>query len=386
MDTNPNPYQFPNQPGQSNVPPPPPSPEAQVGVRGMQSDLESIKQSGGEAPQSQIINAPELTQFGQQSAAPAPQASAPQTEPMAPGSPETGIPIPEPSPSKFNFKTILFIVGGLILAGGIGYGAYYLVSSLTATPEVTLPQPQANLPVTPPPVATTTPTSTPPAPVIQPLVHQSLIVTPTKKETIQLLDASLASFEAALATSSKEKLLVGSVKDLAFVNASSTPIESSALIQAYFASQASSIPIFGKDFTSWFYYGKTGGAKLGAILELKSTISLDQASTTVKAAIESAVSSISGLFISNPAVPAKTEFNDGKVENVPVRFLAFSTKNADVFEYGWFTRGTTNYLFMVTSYDQAVDIVKRLKALPALPVSGIQSTSTATTTGTTTGM
>lgn len=409
MDQNPSPYNFPGQQDQSsNIPPPPPSPEAQVGIRSMQSDLESVKQSGGEAPQSQIINAPELATMGQQPDA-APQnnfgmpsepanpspAFTPSTEPQAPI--ETP-PLPqEPAPAKssFGLKTILLIVGGLILAGGIGYGAYYLVSSLSSAPVVSVPTtPAANLPTPTIPtstaeVATTTPA--PVVPVIPPLVHQSLILNPTKSETIQISQPDLTNFESAVASSSKEKLLAGSVKDLSFVNASGTPLESADILGAYFGSASSALSqSFERDFTSWLYYDKTGGAKLGLIFQLSSSVPIETASSSIASILEGSAPSIGGLFVSNPAVPANTTFDNGVVGGIPVRFLAYNTKTSDVFEYGWYNRGGTYYLFMVTSYNQAVDIIKKLKALPPLPqVQVPTSTSTSTTsplapTGTTT--
>jgi hypothetical protein len=391
MDNNPNPYQFQgqNSQNQQGVPPPPPSPEAQIGVRNMQSDLESIRQSGGESPQSQIMSAPELSRPDQYSN-PAPvQTPSPQPAPEM-SAPEMGgtSPMSESAPSKFNLKTILIIVGGIIVAAGIGYGVYYLVSSLGQTPQVAVPQPQPSLPVA---VPTTTPevvTTTPPAPVVPvvvPLVHSSLILNPTKKETLTLADTSLISFEAALATSSKEKMIAGSVKDLAFVDASGTPIESSAVIGAYFAPQSFSLnPLFGRDFTSWLYYDKTGGAKLGMIFELNSSVAMAQASSTVQAALESIASNISSFFISNPPTPSDVTFKGGVVSGVPVRFLVYSAKNAEAFEYGWFTIGSKNYLVMGTSYNQMVDIIKRLKSIPVPVTSSANATSTATTSTTTT--
>ena len=394
MDNNPNPYQFQgqNSQDQQGVPPPPPSPEAQIGVRNMQSDLESVRQSGGEAPQSQIMNAPELSRPDQYSNPAPTQAQPQQISPEIPAPEAGGIPsMAAPSPSKFNLKTILIIVGGIIVAAGIGYGVYYLVSSLGQSPQVSVPQTQSSLPVavpttTPEVVATTTPPA-PVAPVIVPLVHSSLISKPTKKETLTLADTSLASFENALATSSKEKMIAGSVKDLAFVDASGTPIESPAVIGAYFAPQSFSLsPLFERDFTSWLYYDKTGGAKLGMIFKLKSSVSLSQASSTVQTALEGIASNISSFFISNPATPSDTTFKGGVLNGVPVRFLIYSSKNAEAFEYGWFSIGSDNYLVMGTSYNQMVDIFKRLKAIPvpvALPASA-PTTTTTTTTATTT--
>lgn len=385
MDNNPNPYQFQGQnpQDQQGVPPPPPSPEAQIGVRSMQSDLESVRQSGGESPQSQIMNAPELSRPDQYSNPAPSQTQPPQASPemSAPGA-EGVSPAIGSAPSKFNFKTILIIVGGIIVAAGIGYGVYYLVSSLGQTPQVAVPQPQASLPVAVPtttPEAATSSAPVVPVPVVVPLVHSSLILKPTEKETLTLTDTSLASFEAAFATSSKEKMIAGSVKDLSFVDASGTPIESSAVIGAYFAPQSFSLnPLFGRDFTSWLYYDKTGGAKLGMIFELNSSVAMAQASSTVQAALEGIASNISSFFISNPPTPSDTTFKDGVVSGVPVRFLVYSTKNAEAFEYGWFSIGTNNYLVMGTSYNQMVDIIKRLKAIPAPVTSPANATSTAT--------
>jgi hypothetical protein len=393
MDNNPNPYNFPDQQGQqSNVPPPPPTPETQVGIRSMQSDLESIKQSGGEAPQSQIINAPELATMGQQPEA-APQTNFRASESATPSPTFSSSPEVQPSSetpqseeaitakSPFGLKTILLIIGGLILAGGIGYGAYYLVSNLTSTPKISMPTANTNLPV--PLVPTSTgkiaTTTVPEIPAIPPLVHKSLILIPTKTESI-LVSLPGVSFESAIASSSQEKLLVGSVKDLSFVNASGTPLESADILGAYFGSGSVALSaFFEKDFTSWLYYDKTGGAKLGLILQLKPSVLFEQASSSVSAILGNLASNISSFFVSNPTVPTKVAFDNGVVESIPVRFLAYSVKNSDVFEYGWYNRSGTYYLFMVTSYNQAVDIVKRLKAL--LPLTqGQTSTSTGTTT------
>jgi hypothetical protein len=253
---------------------------------------------------------------------------------------------------------------------------------LTSTPEISVPTTTTNLPTTPAPTSTgvVATTTVPEVPIIPPLVHQSLILSPTKMESLSISLPNAVSFEATIASSSQEKLLVGSVKDLSFVNASGTYLESTGILNAYFGSKSVTLSaLFEKDFTSWLYYDKTGGSKLGLVLQLKPSVLFNQASSSVSAILESSASEIGNFFVSNPTVPAKTTFNDGVVEGVAVRFLAYSVKNSDVFEYGWYNRGGTYYLLMVTSYNQAVDIVKKLKALPSL-IQEQTSTSTGTTT------
>jgi hypothetical protein len=118
-------------------------------------------------------------------------------------------------------------------------------------------------------------------------------------------------------------------------------------------------------------------------------VDLNQASSTVKAALESIASEISNFFVSNSPAPANTEFKDGMVEQVPVRFLVYSPKNSEAFEYGWYKVGESNYLVIATSYNQMVDIIKRLKTAFAniptgsLPSGANLSTSTESQTSTT---
>ncbi len=415
MDNNPNPYNFPDSQNQSsNVPPPPPSMDSQVGVRSMQSDLESVKQSGGEAPQSQIINAPELPDMGQQQ----PVAQNPQTNfqsqnyatPETPAQqtpPVSSEPMPSFSQASYqpsdgqpalnskpglNLKTILFIVLGLVVAGGIGYGAYYLVSGMSSSPQISIPTASNNttstLPLLPPPVTqTSTPTSTPVSnvPVIPPLVHQSLILNPTKAQTLVINPVDLPDFQSVVASSSKEKMLVASVKDLAFVDASSTPIESTQFLKSYFPVESQMLSqVFDRDFTSWLYYDKTGGAKFGVVLKLKSSVSLDQASSSLGSILENGYSDVKNLFVSTTTVPSKIEFKGGIISGVSVRYLVYDLKTAKVFEYAWMTAGGNNYLVMATSYNQMADIIKRLKALPAQNQSTGITTTTSTITSTTT--
>lgn len=392
-------YSNPSQ-DQGNIPPPPPSQDQQVGIRSMSSDLQSIQQSGGEAPQSQIVNAPELSSLKQEQPAPsyqyqAPQ-SAPEIQPQAPA-PDMGTGNMEvPPKSSFSFKTILLIVGIIIVAGGLGFGAYYLISNLNSQPQVDLtPTPSTNngLPLTLPDATTSSSTLNTPIPIaVPPLIHASLISNPTKSEQIVLTDTTLAGFKAAINNSAKEKLVAGNVKDLSFVNSSSTPIESYALVDAFLGASPSSVVspdsvklILDRDFTSWLYADKVGGNKFGLVLKLKPQTNLDQAKATMVQFLEQNPMGIASLFVASSTPPTAVEFKDGQVEGISVRFLAFNAKTANVFEYGWMSIGTDNYLVMTTSYNQMVDIVKRLKAIQPLAPAGVSTSTTTATTSTSTG-
>ena len=381
----------PNQTGQSgNVPPPPPQ-EQQVGIRSMESDLKSIQQTGGESPQSQIISAPELSAARNQQAPPRPPYQP--TPVPSPGQPPAADISATPtfseepiiSPKKsFGLKSILMVIGVAILAVAVGFGVYYLVLSLKTEPEVNLggTQEPSGLPVvepTPPP--TPLPVEEPVVPEPTPLIHQSLISSPTKSEMLTITDNSLNSFKTVVTNSSLEKLVVGNVKDLAFVDPTGKVIESSVFLSAFLPSASVAIsPLMEKDFTSWLYYDKVGGAKFGTVFALNKLTPIEQSLTSIVAALEGGASDIANLFVSAVTPLTKIEFKDGQVEGVTVRFLVFDSKVGNVFEYGWYAVGDSYYLILATSYNQMVDIVKRVKAIVPGPSGSTSTTTTSTTT------
>lgn len=394
----------PNQTGQpGNIPPPPPQ-EQQVGIRSMESDLKSIQQTGGESPQSQIISAPELSAARNQQTPPRPPYQP--TPAPSPGQPSaadisaTPTLSEEPiiSPKKsFGLKSILMVIGVAILAVAVGFGVYYLVSSLKAEPQINLggTQEPSGLPVAepiPPPTPPAVEEPTTPEPT--PLVHQSLITNPTKTETIKLpvtsshnlQGLSLSSFRSAMSVSVEEKMLVGSVKDITFVDDGSAPIEAPDILNFLFLNgtpqPTTSVvgELLEKDFTSWLYADKIGGNKFGLIFQMKQDIDLGQIKAAMTQFIEQNTQGIPNIFVSSVTTPSKIEFKDGQVEEVPVRFLVFDSKVGNVFEYGWYAVGDSYYLILATSYNQMVDIVKRVKAI----VPGSSGSTSTTTTSTTT--
>jgi len=381
------------QGGQSNVPPPPPSAEDQVAVRTMASDLESIKQTGGDSPESQIISAPEVSTARMENMPVGQNYQSTnqnfQTNSVPPSESQPNVvnqdfqnqPAIDQTPlkpaSSFNFKTILLIIGIVIVAGGIGFGVYYFVTSLRKQPEVSVPTNQVNLPT-----ATIQPTSTPvvntPTPTpVAPLIHSSIIYNPTKTETLTLSNSQLVGIKEAIAKASVEKLISGNVKDLAFIDTLGQPVESSVFVASMFPAIAPNLSNFlDKDFTSWLYGDKTGGNKFGAIFQIKPNFTLDQVKTSISSAIESSPVDMANLFVSPVTMPTTVEFKEGQIESVPVKFLVFNAKTGNVFEYGFYSLGTTNYLVMSTSYNQMLSIIKNLKSKPAInPLPITQSPS-----------
>ncbi len=381
---------------QQTAPPPPPSVDERVSVRTMASDTESVKETGGQLPQSQMVNAPEIPGMSSDALTfspvpaptPAPEpAAAPsmpnvsdvsggvtgaaEPQPIVDFSSGANLSSPVPAAPVGKTKTILVVVGAVVLAVLLGFGAYYLAVSLTASSSVapvatTSPQ----LPVT---VPTTTPSSTTPQQptIIQPMTHVSLILAPTQTESVGLLSGSdPASVRSAIASAAgAQGLSPGDVKDLSITDASSSPIQSSVILSAYFPSFGASLAsLVEPDFTSWLYIDKTGGSKLGFVFKL--TAAAQSATTSIGQYIESNPGDLTNLFLATTTVPKAPVFKDGLVGTgvpVHVRFLAYNLKFGRVIEYGFLTGSDGGvYLILATSYNQIVDIVKRLKANPAV--------------------
>ena len=399
---------------QQGVPPPPPSTDERVSVRTMASDIQSVRETGGQMPQSQMVNAPEIPAMSPDALtfspvptpAPTPEptpapaqtqampgvsgvdsvimnAAAP--EPAASLSPDSGLLAVTPVATGSKTKTILFVVGAIVLAALLGFGAYYLVVSLTGSSSVApVATSSPQLPVA---VSTTTPSSTPPQQptVIEPAKHVSLILAPTQTEAVELLSGSgAAAIRSAIASAAGEPgLSPGDVKDLSITDASSSPVQSSVILPAYFPSFGPSLGgLIEPDFTSWIYFDKTGGSKLGFIFKL--TAAAQSATTTIGQYIESNPADLANLFLATTTVPKAPVFKDGLVGGVHVRFLAYNVKLGRVIEYGFLTGSDGSvYLLMATSYNQMVDIINRLKANPSV-VSSASLPSAATSSASST--
>ncbi len=396
------PNQFPSfgnapQPSQGPSVPPPPSGQEQVGIRTMESDAESIHQSGGEQPQSQIIDAGNSFSKPSQpnntfSFQPPFQQPGPSDSPSF-----SQGPAPEEKKPSSTGRTILIIVGIVVVAVAVGFGVFYLVQSLNSTPAVpTETTTSASLPVsstTPESnsAATTSPIQEvvlPPAPAA--LVHASVFGS-SSVESVVLASTDLSGVKSAIASSSQaQKLVSGSIKDLAFVtnvSGSSTPVEATTIVGALFPSISSGLSsLIDRDITPWLYGDKSGGNKLGLVIPLKDGVTGDQVKTAFSA-LESNPQDVLNIFIPTVKLPTTQTFKEGLIGEVMVRYLAISTSNQQVFEYVPVSVSGKGYLVITSSYNQMVDVLKRLNAKvltvttnatpQVMPV--ITSTSTATT-------
>ena len=283
-----------------------------------------------------------------------------------PGTPAVGDTATDLPPKTKSSKTILVILGIIVLAVVVGFGVFYLVSALNQSAPVTpTPTSQGALSTATDTSTTATPTpSSTPVSTPAPIVHTSLIPSPDSSATLALTGSDLSSFQTAIASSSKNTLLAGTVRDIAFTDASGTPITSDVFLQAFLPSAASSLSsFFEKDFTTWLYGDKSGGSKLGVVLTLNTATTPDQVASAFTL-IEGSPSDIPQFFLSPVTLPTPATFKGGLIGGLMVRYLVFSIKNQQVFEYTPAVVNGRNVLIITTSYNQMVDILKRLSAQP----------------------
>jgi hypothetical protein len=354
----------------------------------MSSDMESVKQTGGSAPQPEIVNAPTLSSQQPSSGAEQPPSPTPSASmPQAPRVPDIGQPTPQPvqqpasipSPSsspaqmssdvddtvsgksKFSVKTIGIIVGILVLAVAVGFGVYYLVSSLNTTPEIPAPSSgDNNLPLSDLNDLIPSPPQdqAPPTPAF---VHQSIFSSPDDVYQMMLEGVGQASFKNAVASSSEPTLSAGTIREIELtVDDIGTPASSQDLLGAYFSSvQLAAAPYMVQDVTMWLYFDDVGlvGPRLGAAIPLNADVDITQATSTISQAIEASLATIPEFFVSSVTPKPSATFDDGVVKGTPVRFVVYDTGRA--FEYGWISYNGTTYLVMTTSYGQMVDVLER---------------------------
>ncbi|MDO8443175.1 MAG: hypothetical protein Q7S81_02885 [bacterium] len=333
------------------MPPPPPPPE--ITLRTMQSDMESIKQSGGENPIPKPFTPPEIKKQNNMEL----EDLSREEGMIKPGNGEGVVPPSEPPKKKLKIF-ILIAVLILVIAGSVFAGYMYIYpmfkpAIVPVVPEipVAIPEPEV-LPEVLPPVEELAPVVVPEViPTPEPIVlkqHISLLVSPadlsvpltlsttTSLTSIKELLIAEAANKPAAATALKEIALSDQGGQLVF--ADTLPMFLPALTSVELA------PLFEEDFTSVISYD-SNGAWFGMIAKLKEGADI-VAAKALTAKLETSVD-FSNLYIQNPAAKVGANFKDGKANNLATRYMSFTQTGASL-NYGW---TSNNLLVISTSYN-----------------------------------
>jgi len=367
-----------NNQGQNRpVPPPPPPPE--ITLRTMQSDIESVKQSGGEMPTPKPFTPPELKKQPTMEL----DDLSKEEGMIKPGNGD-GV-IPPSEPKKSGMKAVILItvlVAVLAAAAYVGYAYVYPMFAKPA-PVTTPPLSVEQLPTELPPVTettgipenlpTTTPeglaTSTPEMATTTPPLTE-VIPPPIRKQHLSFLvsspDATAAIFLPATST-------LASLRDILIAESNNKPQTEVALKEVFFdsdlgqpvfaevlpmfladvASSTELSALFVEDFTTLISYDQNG-AWLGLVARLRPEASLVVAKASMANLEKSA--NLVNLYLQNPGAKATTGFKDGSANGVATRYVAFSKTGASL-NYGW----TNNNFFVVsTSYNGIKAILAKL--------------------------
>lgn len=351
--------------GGSSIPPPPPPPE--ITLRTMQSDLESVKQSGGENPTPQAFTPPEIKK---QPSVELNDLS--QEDGMIRPSASDGVLPPSETPKKKGKVFLLVTILVLVLAGA-AYAGYVYIYPMFAKPVISnTPVPPANIPETPstsitfppenqepiiPPLeetattteeelASTTP-ETPPLVVLKP--HTSLLSANPADIMLNLHIGETVTLtllrDALVAEAGNKPTAETSLKEVSLSNESGQLVFSDTLaLLLPELTSAELTPLFQEDFTSVIFYDKDG-AWFGLIAQLNDGADVASAKTLM-ARLESSTG-LANLYLQNPGAKSGTSFKDGKANNLTTRYVSFSTTGASL-NYGW----TSDNLFVLsTSYN-----------------------------------
>lgn len=341
-------------------------------LRTMNSDIASMKESGGGAPRP-YVPPPPIRQREESGPAAPPPGIAFAPEKMAGPSTGLGVNVPfspaqaKPAPLQPKPAVVKKSSGGLfyvlltvvVVAGLAALGYFFIYPALfgdkTATePEATLP-PQSPEATTPPVVETPAaplPAEGAPVPGTQISEHQSLLKTAADVSTNVALDAlSPSSIKNQIGFSTAQ---VPILKEFVFKNSKGVILTAGDIMGTLLPdvlAGASSRPLFESDFT-FLSYTNDKGTWLTAVLKLFGDASLAEVKTAVEK-IESSVN-LKNLFITDPGTPLN--WKSGAASGAATRYLAFSQSGASL-NYGW----VGDILVISTSYDGFREVARRLR-------------------------
>lgn len=334
-----------------SMPPPPPPPE--ITLRTMKSDIESMKQSGGQGPTPQSFIPPEI----KKPEIPAPVSSQPsgmQTKVELENlSKNDGMPnmVEEGSseiPKKSGKKAILLIVT-LIVIAGIAAAAYFVIipkffpaeNLSEVTPEVS---PPANVPAEQPSNnETVAPQTESPAAIVS--MPQSLFKNPADLQVEAQLGAlTVDTFKQALISEAANKPPVASAIKEIIPSVVGNPISFSDTISLFVPELTSAElkAFFDDNFTTFLYYDNNG-VWPGFVAKLKTGADAAKAKDYVIRLENS--DELTGLYLVSPGTPNVSGFKMGSASGQSTSYLAFSATGASL-NYGW----AGDYLIISASY------------------------------------
>jgi len=347
-----------NQPEEKKeIPTPPPS---KVNVRTMQSDIQSIQESGGQNPQPYMT---EINQPKKETPAPPQEIS---FQPSELGSdipgyvgPEEPIfkpggtvgPLPpqqKPNkpeeivklPKKGSKNLIISLAVVILVAVVLGIGYYF--SKKQKSVSVTTPEQ-----TTVPPAV-----STPPKPEYFSL-FEALNV-PQAEETITTL--SMENINKAL-TAAASTIPTDTLKEIVLRNTDNSLISSFKITSVLFPELGTEdiSGIFEENFAAVVFVDKNG-AWPAYVFQLKPDANAEQAQTLIKNKLESSAN-LKNIFLQESG-RAATSFKDGQAgdPSIKTRYLTFSNP-LTALNYGW----VENKLVITTNYPSLLEVLKDLQ-------------------------
>ena len=321
----PRPVNLSSGPANRPVPPSPPPPE--ITIRTLQSDSESLKQSGGAGPIPKTFAPPAPLSPIQPPPPPPLPSSPPRIAPSdfsAPKSAEkpTVSVIEEEAGKTGSTKKILSWSGGLLAAILIGLGGYFYLFPLLFPKQAPPPPPpafNAQAPVVPIPE---------PEIVSDLRPHQSFFRSSDQTAAAKLLELNLDSLNSALKEAAAQSLNADTLTEVVFSD-DGGQFPSSAVLTALLPeiSAEAMKNLFEDDFTA-AVYRDADGIWPAYIVKLKAEASQVEAQTEINK-LESSLN-LSNLFLSNPGSPSSAGFKTGQANGAVTRYLTYSQKGASL--------------------------------------------------------
>lgn len=332
-------------------------PFQKIDMRTMESDMSSIKASGGGNPTpyapTNTAPAPRSTQSTPFPATGAPtfnvaDMSAPDNSGISgiSGTPPSGG-MPPVGPK--NNKMFLWIIIGIVVLGLIAAAYFFLLPGLKGVGEVKneiLPTEQTSPAEEVAPVEEITSTETPETIA----VHASYFKTPA--DVVSEIQPQLFSSEGVKILIQPTSTTVPLLKELVIKTSSNQPISFGSFTGLFFPTFFTpNITLnFEQDFTFVSYANKSG-TWLAFVTKLKDSSDMSFVQSELNRFQNDP--GIIGFYLSNPG--SALSWKDGKIAGKPASVMEFSTRGVE-FAYVWVDR----YLIVTTNLDAAAAIMKRL--------------------------